>query len=69
MSLDMFGEGYLSCMESKSGHIERLLLRFLVENDCGKFLCSCLLVWLVTNRARDSGGASFGASTFIDHDP
>ena len=45
-------------MESKSGNIERLLLRFLVENDCGKFLCSCLLsdtekrsdiVWLVTN--------------------
>ena len=33
MSLDMNGDGYLSCWESKSGNIERLLLRFVVEND------------------------------------
>ena len=28
-----------------------------------------ILVWLVTNGSRDSGGASFGARTFIDPDP
>ena len=59
MSLDMFGEGYLSCQESKSGNIKRLLLRFVVEKDNGKICVSCLLadtekrsdefVWLVTN--------------------
>ena len=58
MSLDMFGEGYLSCQESKSGNIERLLLRLVVEKINGKFCVSCLLantekrsefVWLVTN--------------------
>ena len=43
MSLDMFGEGYLSCQESKSGNIERLLLRFVVEKRQWKILCSCLL--------------------------
>ena len=58
MSLDMFGEGYLSCQESKSGNIKRLLLRFVVEKRQWKFCVSCLLantekrsevVWLVTN--------------------
>ena len=58
MSLDMFGGGYLSCQESKSGNIERLLLRFVVEKVNGKICVSCLLadtekrsevVWLVTN--------------------
>ena len=58
MSLDMFGEGYLSCQESKSGNIERLLLRLVVEKINGKFCVSCLLadtekrseiVWLVTS--------------------
>ena len=39
MSLDMFGEGYLSCQESKSGNIERLLLRFVVEKRQWKILC------------------------------
>ena len=39
MSLDMFGEGYLSCQESKSGNIERLLLRFVVEKRQWKNLC------------------------------
>ena len=43
MSLDMFGEGYLSCQESKSGNIERLLLRFVVEKINGKICVSCLL--------------------------
>ena len=38
MSLDMFGEGYLSCQESKSGNIERLLLRFVVEKRQWKIL-------------------------------
>ena len=41
MSLDMFGEGYLSCQESKSGNIERLLLRLVVEKINGKFCVSC----------------------------
>ena len=58
MSLDMFGGGYLSCQESKSGNIKRLLLRFVVEKVNGKICVSCLLadtdkrsevVWLVTN--------------------
>ena len=39
MSLDMFGEGYLSCQESKSGNIEKLLLRFVVEKRQRKILC------------------------------
>ena len=54
----MFGGGYLSCQESKSGNIKRLLLRFVVEKVNGKICVSCLLadtekrsevVWLVTN--------------------
>ena len=53
----MFGGGYLSCQESKSGNIKRLLLRFVVEKVNGKICVSCLLadtekrsevVWLVT---------------------
>ena len=39
MSLDMFGEGYLSCQESKSGNIVKLLLRFVVEKRQWKILC------------------------------
>ena len=79
MSLHMFGGGYLSCQESKSGNIKRLLLRFVVEKVNGKICVSCVLadtekrsdefVGAGNQRSRDAGGASFGPSTFIDPDP
>ena len=65
MSLDMFGEWILILLESKSGNIERLLLRFWVEERCGKFCDGVYsaaqkkeviyLLWLVSNGSRDQG--------------
>ena len=68
----------LILLESKSGNIERLLLRFVLKLTWKENLWSCWssdteikseFVWLVTKRSRVQGVPTLGTRTIIDPDP